>query len=56
MTAGDGPVWLKHKVTGGIFPCPPDAVDGWTELGWEPTDERPVEVNPVTAEMPPRYV
>ena len=45
-------VWLKHKITGGIFPCPPDAVPGWAENGWEPTDERPVFVNPVTAEMP----
>lgn len=51
--AADDQVWMKHKITGGIAPYPPDAVDGWKELGWEPTDERPPFVNPVTAEMPP---
>jgi hypothetical protein len=50
--AADERVWLKHKETGGLFPCPADAVDGWKELGWEPTDERPVFINPVTVEMP----
>ena len=47
-------VWLTHPkvVPCTPWPCPADAVDGWKELGWVPTDERPVFVNPVTAEMP----
>lgn len=50
----DEPVWLKHPTLpdGKPWACPVEALDGWRELGWEPTDERPVEVNPVTAEMP----
>lgn len=46
----DERVWLRHKETGHLFDCPAAAVDDWVELGWEPTDERPAEVNPVVAE------
>jgi hypothetical protein len=53
--AGDERVWLKHNETGGINEFPVDAVDGWKELGWEPTDERPKFVNPVTATMPAEW-
>jgi hypothetical protein len=48
-------VWMKHKDTGGINEFPEEAVDGWRELGWEPTDERPKFVNPVTATMPAEW-
>jgi hypothetical protein len=43
-------VWLRHAETGHLFECPTAAVDDWAALGWAPTDERPVEVNPVVAE------
>ena len=48
----DERVWLRHKDTGHFFHCPAAAVGDWTtpDMGWEPTDERPEEVNPVTAE------
>ena len=48
------PVWLTHPKVANCtpWPCPAEAVDGWKELGWVPTDERPPFVNPVTAEMP----
>jgi len=47
-------VWLTHPKVDNCtpWPCPAEAVDGWKELGWVPTDERPIFVNPVTAEMP----
>ncbi len=48
-------VWLKHpNLPDEQKPwlCPAEAVDGWREIGWEPTDERPVDVNPVMVEMP----
>lgn len=49
----DERVWLRHKETGHLWECPTGAVDGWTtpELGWEVTDERPVEDNPVVAHL-----
>lgn len=49
----DERVWLRHKETGHLWECPAGAVDGWTtpELGWEVTDERPVEYNPVVAHL-----
>lgn len=46
---GDERVWLKHGEHGGYFHCPADAVDEWSDLGWEPSDA-PEEFNPVTAE------
>lgn len=46
----DERVWLRHKDHGGFFDCPAGAVDDWADVGWEPTDERPVEVNPAVAE------
>lgn len=46
----DERVWLKHKDTGHLWDCPAGAVDDMADLGWEPTDERPAEVNPVVAE------
>ena len=49
----DERVWLRHKETGHLWECPVGAVDAWTapELGWEVTDERPTEHNPVVAEL-----
>lgn len=52
MAAPDERVWLKNSQTGGFFECPAAAVDDWADLGWKPTDERPVVPNPATAEMP----
>lgn len=46
----DERVWLKHAETGHFFHCPEGAVEDWQDLGWQPTDERPVEVNPTVAE------
>lgn len=46
----DERVWLKHEDTGHFFECSAGAVEAHGELGWAPTNERPEEVNPVTAE------
>lgn len=46
----DERTWLRHKETGHFFHCPTDAVADWADLGWEPTDERPADPNPVVAE------
>jgi hypothetical protein len=45
----DERIWLRHPETGGYFHCPAEAVEHWTELGYEPSDAPP-EVNPVVAE------
>jgi hypothetical protein len=47
----DERVWLRHTGHGGLFHCPAGAVNDWAEMGWEPTDDRPEEDNPVVAEM-----
>lgn len=49
----DERVWLRHKETGHLWECPSAAVEAWTtpDMGWEVTDERPVESNPVVAEL-----
>lgn len=52
MSEVDERVWLKHEATGHLFHCPAGAVADFKELGWHPTDERPIEANPMTAEMP----
>ncbi len=46
----DERVWLRHNETGHLWECPAGAVEDWADMGWEPTDERPAEVNPVVAE------
>jgi hypothetical protein len=46
----DERTWLKHPETGHFFHCPTPAVEDWLELGWQVTDERPEEINPVVAE------
>jgi hypothetical protein len=43
-------VWLHNPTTGGYFHCPKDAVEQWSEMGWEPADAPPEEPNPVVAE------
>ena len=45
----DERVWLRHKETGHFWECPAGVVGDWAEMGWEPTDERPEEFNPVVA-------
>ena len=49
-TVADERTWLRHKDTGHFFHCPAEAVPEFAELGWEPTDERPAEPNPMVAE------
>ena len=44
--------WLKHNETGGLWKAPTAVVADVAKQGWAPTDERPVEPNPATAEMP----
>lgn len=44
--------WLKHGEHGGLWRAPTAVVEEMAKQGWEPTDERPVEPNPATAEMP----
>lgn len=48
----DERIWLRHKETGHFWQCPAEAVEDWTtgDLGWEVTNERPEEPNPVVAE------
>ena len=45
-------VWLKHEGTNGLWKAPASVVEDVAKQGWSPTDERPVEPNPATAEMP----
>lgn len=37
--------WMKHAEHGGIANLPD--IPYWRENGWEPTDERPAESNPL---------
>lgn len=41
--AMDGFVWLHNPETGGHFHCPPDAVEAWTDRGWELAEQPPPE-------------
>jgi hypothetical protein len=45
-------VWLKHEGTNGLWKAPAGVVEDAAKQGWYPTEERPVEPNPATAEMP----
>lgn len=47
----DSHVWLKHPKSGGYFHCPVGAVEHMAELGWEPSEPPPEEVNPAVAEQ-----
>jgi hypothetical protein len=51
----DERVMLQHKETKGFFNCPKLAVEAMKELGWEETDNEPVEVNPTLAERPKEW-
>jgi hypothetical protein len=44
-------VWLKHKEHGGYFNSPANAVDDMAELGWEPSDPPPPQVEATVAEQ-----
>jgi hypothetical protein len=42
--------WVKHRDTGAFWQCPNGVLEIYVELGWEPTDERPVEPDPAVDE------
>lgn len=44
--------WLKHEGTAHLWRAPTAVVTDMADAGWYPTDERPIEFNPATAEMP----
>jgi hypothetical protein len=44
-------VWLKHKEHGGYFHSPADAVGDMADLGWEPSDPPPPQIEATVAEQ-----
>lgn len=43
--------WMKHTETGGVADLPD--LPYWRGIGWEPTDERPAEPDPLRDPLPP---
>jgi hypothetical protein len=39
----DTHTWVKNRDTGQFWQCPNGVLAVYAQLGWEPTDERPVE-------------
>lgn len=54
MTAvADERVWLSREIDGTLryFHCPVAAVEGWQEMGWQPSEAPPEPPNPATAHL-----
>jgi hypothetical protein len=42
--------WVRNRDTGAFWQCPNGVLEVYAQLGWEPTDERPVEPDPAVDE------
>lgn len=42
--------WVRNRDTGQFWQCPNGVLEVYAQLGWEPTEERPVEPDPAVDE------